>query len=80
MCIAVPDLVTNSYFPALAAEELGYHAAEGLEVHIELLAPAPWAMAALRDGRVDAVAAGAHTTGGQLHKNAISRASSTSPL
>jgi NitT/TauT family transport system substrate-binding protein len=62
MRIAVPDLVTNSYFPALAAEELGYYAAEGLEAHVELLSPAPRAMAALRDGRVDAVAAGAHTT------------------
>jgi NitT/TauT family transport system substrate-binding protein len=61
MRITVPDLVTNSYFPALAAEGLGYYAAEGLEAHVELLAPAPRAMAALRDGRVDAVAAGAHT-------------------
>jgi NitT/TauT family transport system substrate-binding protein len=60
MRIAVPDLVTNSYFPALAAEELGYYAAEGLEAHVELLSPAPRAMAALRDGQVDAVAAGAH--------------------
>ena len=53
MRLAVPDLVTNSYFPALAAEELGYYAAEGLEAHVELLAPAPRAMAALRDGQVD---------------------------
>jgi NitT/TauT family transport system substrate-binding protein len=60
--IAVPDLVTNSYFPALAAEELGYYAAEGLAAHVELLAPAPRAMAALRDRQVDVVAAGAHTT------------------
>jgi NitT/TauT family transport system substrate-binding protein len=62
MHIAVPDLVTNSYFPALVAEELGYYAAEGLGAHVELLSPAPRGMAALRDGRVDAVAAGAHTT------------------
>jgi NitT/TauT family transport system substrate-binding protein len=55
MRIAVPDLVTNSYFPALAAEELGYYAAEGLEAHVELLSLAPRAMAALRDGRIDAV-------------------------
>jgi len=60
MRIAVPDLVTNSYFPALAAEELGHYAAEGLEAHVELLGPAPRAMAALREGEVDAVAAGAH--------------------
>jgi NitT/TauT family transport system substrate-binding protein len=62
MRIVVPDLVTNSYFPALAAEELGFYIAEGLEAHVELLTPAPRAMAALRDGIVDAVAAGAHTT------------------
>jgi hypothetical protein len=44
MRIAVPDLVTNSYFPALAAEELGYYAAEGLGAHVELLPqhPGPW--------------------------------------
>lgn len=62
MRVAVPDLVTNSYFPALAAEELGAYAAEGLDAHVELLTPAPAAMAALRDGRVDFVATGAHTT------------------
>ena len=44
MHIAVADLVTSSYFPALAAEELGYYAAEGLEAHVELLAPGPTAM------------------------------------
>lgn len=62
MRIAVPDLVTNSYFPALAAEELGHYAAEGLDAHVELLTPAPAAMAALRDGRVDFVVTGGHTT------------------
>ena len=61
MRIAVPDLVTNSYFPALALEELGYYAAEGFEAHVDLLARAPRAMTALQDGEVDAVAAGAHT-------------------
>ena len=50
MRIAVPDLVTNSYFPALAPEELGYYAAEGVEAHVELLAPALRAMTALQDG------------------------------
>jgi NitT/TauT family transport system substrate-binding protein len=62
MRIVVPDLVTNSYFPALAAEELGFYTAEGLQAHVELLTPAPRAMAALWDGTVDAVATGAHTT------------------
>ena len=60
--IATPDLVTNSYFPALAAEELGFYKAEGVDAHVELLGPQPKAMAALRDGDVDAVAAPAHAT------------------
>ena len=60
MRIAVPDLVTNSYFPALAAAELGLFQAEGLDAHVDLLTPAPRAVAALRDGVVDAVATGSH--------------------
>jgi ABC-type nitrate/sulfonate/bicarbonate transport system substrate-binding protein len=62
MRIVVPDLITNSYFPALAAETLGFFQAEGVAAHVELLSPAPKAMAALRDGAVEAVAIGAHTT------------------
>jgi ABC-type nitrate/sulfonate/bicarbonate transport system substrate-binding protein len=62
MRIAVPDLITNSYFPALAAEELDLYKAEGLDAHVELLTPAPAAMAALRDGAVQCVVTGAHTT------------------
>ncbi len=58
--IATPDLVTNSYFPALAAEELGIYRAEGAEAHVELL-PSLEAVTALRDGAVDFVAGGAHT-------------------
>jgi hypothetical protein len=34
MSIATPDLVTNSYFPALAAEELGVYREEGLAAHV----------------------------------------------
>jgi ABC-type nitrate/sulfonate/bicarbonate transport system substrate-binding protein len=60
MRIATPDLVTNSYFPALAAEELGFYRAEGLDAHMELL-PSLEAVNALRDGAVDFVAGGAHT-------------------
>ena len=37
MRIATPDLVTNSYFPALAAEELGVFREEGLDAHVQLL-------------------------------------------
>src|SRR5438552_389854 len=60
MKIATPDLVTNSYFPALAAEELGVYREEGLDAHVELL-PSLDAVNALRDGAVDFVAGGAHT-------------------
>lgn len=59
--IATPDLVTNSYFPALAAEELGVYRGEGLDAHVSLL-PSLEAVNALRDGAVDFVAGGAHTT------------------
>lgn len=61
MRIVAPDLVTNSYFPALAAGELGFFRAEGLEGRMELLYPSKRAMEALRDGAVDFVAATAHT-------------------
>jgi ABC-type nitrate/sulfonate/bicarbonate transport system substrate-binding protein len=60
MRIATPDLVTNSYFPALAAEELGLFRAEGVDAHVELL-PSLTAVNALRDGAVQFVAGGAHT-------------------
>jgi ABC-type nitrate/sulfonate/bicarbonate transport system substrate-binding protein len=80
--IAVPDLVTNSYFPALAAEELGCYRAAGLEAHVELLTPAPQAMAALRDGQVDFVVTGAHSAlaafpGGRGGKLAVAVAQGT---
>src|SRR5438477_2912353 len=61
MKIATPDLVTNSYFPALAAEELGLYREEGLDAHVELM-PSLDAVNGLRDGAVDFVAGGAHTT------------------
>jgi NitT/TauT family transport system substrate-binding protein len=60
MRIATPDLVTNSYFPALAAEELGLFREEGVDAHVELI-PSVGAVHALRDGAVDFVAGGAHT-------------------
>ena len=58
--IATPDLVTNSYFPALAAEELGLFREEGIAAHLEAM-PSLAAVNALRDGAVDFVAGGAHT-------------------
>ena len=32
MKIAVPDFITNSYFPAVAAVELGFFKEEGIEI------------------------------------------------
>jgi ABC-type nitrate/sulfonate/bicarbonate transport system substrate-binding protein len=58
--IAVPDLVSNSYFPAIAAVELGFFKTEGLEASIDLLFPVPKTYEALRDGRLDFVVASAH--------------------
>jgi ABC-type nitrate/sulfonate/bicarbonate transport system substrate-binding protein len=62
MRIAVPDLISNSYFPAVAAVELGFFKAEGLDAQLELLFPVPKTMEALRDGRLDFVAGAAHAT------------------
>jgi NitT/TauT family transport system substrate-binding protein len=60
MRLAIPDLISNSYFPALAAAELGCFAREGLEVSAELIFPVDRAYEALRDGEVDFVAGAAH--------------------
>jgi NitT/TauT family transport system substrate-binding protein len=60
MRLAIPDLISNSYFPALAAAELGCFALEGLDVSAELIFPVDRAYEALRDGEVDFVAGAAH--------------------
>jgi ABC-type nitrate/sulfonate/bicarbonate transport system substrate-binding protein len=57
MRIAAVDLVSNTCFPALAADELGCFKDEGLDAHIELVA-AMGATRALRDGTADAMIAG----------------------
>ena len=57
MSIAAVDLVSNTCFPALAAEVLGFYKAEGLDAHIELV-PMLGATKALRNGATDAMIAG----------------------
>ena len=57
MRIAAVDLVSNTCFPLLAADELGLFKAEGLDVEIELL-PMLRGTQALRSGAVDLMAAG----------------------
>ena len=59
--IAVPDLISNSYFPAVAAVALGKLAEQGFDASIELIFPVNKAYAALRDGAVDCVAGSAHS-------------------
>src|SRR6266436_930427 len=60
MKLAIPDLISNSYFPALAAAELGFFEREGIEVSAELIFPVDRTYAALRDGAVDFVGGAAH--------------------
>lgn len=60
--IAVPDLVSNSYFPAIAAVEAGFFKAEGYDARIDLLFPIPKTFEALRDGDLDFVVGSAHAT------------------
>jgi ABC-type nitrate/sulfonate/bicarbonate transport system substrate-binding protein len=58
--IAVPDFVSNSYFPAIAAIELGCFAKHGLHAQHELIFPNYKAFEALRDDKIDFVAGPAH--------------------
>ena len=62
MRIAVPDLVSNSYFPVLAAVELEFFQVQEVDMKLEMISPAGRAMEALRDGSVDFVAGPAHAT------------------
>lgn len=57
MRIAAVDLVSNTCFPALAADALGFFKAEGLDAHIELVS-AMGSTKALREGSADAMIAG----------------------
>src|SRR5215469_16592257 len=61
MRLAVPDLISNSYFPAAAAVELGFFKQEGLDVSLELIFPVDKCYEALRDGAIDFVGGSAHS-------------------
>ena len=60
--IAVPDLVSNSYFPIIAAVEMGFFKEEGFDASVDLLFPIPKTFEALRDGDLDFVVGSAHAT------------------
>src|SRR5262250_1397563 len=61
MKLAVPDMISNSYFPTLAAVELGFFREEGFDVTAELIFPVDRAYAALHDGAIDFVGGSAHS-------------------
>jgi NitT/TauT family transport system substrate-binding protein len=61
MKIAVPDLVSPSYFPAEAAVELGCFTTQGIDAQLELISPVEKAYEAMREGEVDFVAGSAHS-------------------
>lgn len=58
--IAIPDMISPSYFPAIAAVELGYVRDEGHDASIELRFPVVDTYTALRDGELDYVGGAAH--------------------
>ncbi len=58
--VGVPDLVSNSYFPAIAAVALGFFEKEGLDAEIELIFPNFKTYEALRDDKVHFVAGPSH--------------------
>src|ERR1700759_1673049 len=61
MKLAVPDMISNSYFPAIAAIELGFFKSEGLDVELEMIFPVDKCYAAMREGDVDFVGGSAHS-------------------
>ncbi len=61
MKLALADIISNSYFPALAAVELGFFRRQGLDISIELMSPADKAYGALARGEVDFVGGEAYT-------------------
>ena len=60
MKLAIPDVISNAYFPALTATELGFFRREGLDIEAELIFPVDRVYRALHDGKVDFVAGAAH--------------------
>jgi ABC-type nitrate/sulfonate/bicarbonate transport system substrate-binding protein len=61
MKLGIPDLISPSYFPAVAAIDLGCFADEGLEVELEMVFPVDKCAVAVRDGAVDFFAGSAHS-------------------
>ena len=58
--VAIPDLISPSYFPAIAAVTLGFFEREGLDAEIELIYPVTRTYERLLAGDVDFVGGAAH--------------------
>jgi ABC-type nitrate/sulfonate/bicarbonate transport system substrate-binding protein len=59
--IAVPDLISNSYFPVCAAVELGCFRDEGVDLELEMIFPVDRAYRALQAGEIAFVGGSAHS-------------------
>ena len=60
MRVAIPDLISPSYFPLVAAVELGFFEREGIRASLELLYPVTKTYEDLRDGKLDFVGGASH--------------------
>ena len=60
MKIAIPDLISNSYLPAVAAVDLGFFKDEGLDMEFELIFPFDKTLEALRDDEIDFAVGASH--------------------
>ena len=58
--VAIPDLVSPSYFPLIAAVEMGCFREEGFDASLELVFPVTKTYEMLRDGQLDLVGGAAH--------------------
>jgi NitT/TauT family transport system substrate-binding protein len=61
MKIAIPDVISNSYFPVIAACELGFFEREGIDMEFEAIFPVDHTLEVLRDGGIDFVGGSAHS-------------------
>jgi ABC-type nitrate/sulfonate/bicarbonate transport system substrate-binding protein len=58
--VAIPDLISPSYFPAIAAVEMGCFRQQGFDAELSLLYPVTRTYEDLREGKLDFVGGAAH--------------------
>jgi NitT/TauT family transport system substrate-binding protein len=58
--VAIPDLISPSYFPAIAAVELGCFKQQGFDAELSLLYPVTKTYEDLREGKLDFVGGASH--------------------